>query len=117
MLQEAHLLRPPVFPTDDAPSLVSAIDFATDIPSDFIIEVLAEIMYKTVDLLGDEETTKRLHNLTFIGSSHAKKLASYEAHFFIVLGKHDKFLPLTEFMSDRHIPSKSTRRYFVIMAT
>jgi hypothetical protein len=31
------------------------------------------------------------------------------------LGKHDKFLPLTEFMSDPHIPSKSTRRFFVMI--
>jgi hypothetical protein len=87
----------------------------TGIPLDFTIEVLAEMMYKTVDLLGDEETTKHIQNLTFIGSSHAKKLASYEACFFIVLGKHDKFLPLTGFMSDPHIPSKSTFRLFVMI--
>jgi hypothetical protein len=87
-VQEDHLPPPTVLPIDDEPSLVTAADFATGIPSNLSIEVLADIMHKTVDLLGDEVTTKRLKNLTFVGSRHAKKLASYEARLFIVLEKH-----------------------------
>jgi hypothetical protein len=87
-VQEDDIPLPTVLPIHDEPYLVTAADFATGIPFNFTIEVLADIMHKTVDLLGDEVTTKRLKTLTFVGSSHAKKLASYKARLFIVLEKH-----------------------------
>jgi hypothetical protein len=116
VVQETQPRPLAVLPIHDEASLdVDAVDFATGIPSEFTVEVLAEIMHSTLDLLGDEETTNLLSNLTFVGTSHAKKQSSYEARFFIVLQKHDKFKTLTEMMADPTIPSKQVRRFYVML--
>jgi hypothetical protein len=88
-----------------------AEELATILPSEFTVEVLADIMNTTVDLLGDEETTACLKNLSFVGSSHSKKQASFEARFFLVLAHHGHFKPLTELVDDPDIPSKKVRKF------
>lgn len=73
-------------------------------------------MNTTIDLLGDETTTTHLlKSLTFIGSSHAKKQHAYEARFFLVLGRHAHFVPLTELINDPDMPSKKTRKFYVML--
>ena len=101
----------------DLPSSIEdpADEFATTLPSDITVEVLADIMNTTIDLLGDETTTSHLKNLTFTGTSHAKKQSSFEARFFLVLSCHPRFKPLTEIMNDPDIPSKKTRKFYVML--
>lgn len=120
-VQEAH---PPVLLPNhhDAPSFppVASIDttveeFATSLPSDFSVEVLADIMHTTLDLLGDETTTRKLKSLTFIGTSHAQKQSSYEARFFLVLERHAHFKPLTELINDPDMPSMKIRKFYVML--
>jgi hypothetical protein len=72
-------------------------------------------MNTTLNLLGDEETTSRLRKLAFTGTGHAKKMASYEARFFLVLSRHPHFEPLTQVINDPDIPSMKTRRFYTLL--
>jgi hypothetical protein len=65
-----------------------AADFATGLPA---YHQFADIMHKTVDLLGDEETTKP-QNLTFVAAAMQRNWLPTK-HAFHNLEKHDSSGP------------------------